>query len=67
MLHPWELRSTILSYLGELSIPQKEPFTPTAQWINENVPEGSSVAVEPYYMTYPLMFHASKAPLRPGS
>jgi len=60
-LHPWELRSTILSYLGELSLPQAEPFTPTAQWINENVPEGASICVEPYYMIYSLMFHAPKA------
>ena len=60
-LHPWELRSTLLSYLGELGMPQTEPFTPTSQWINENVPEGASICVEPYYMIYPLMFHAPHA------
>lgn len=58
---PWELRSTILAYLGELSLPQAEPFTPTSQWINDHVPEGASICVRPYYMIYPLMFHAPKA------
>jgi len=57
----WGLRSTLLSYLGELSLPQTEPYTPTAQWINDNVPEGKSVAVLPYYAVYPLMFHAPRA------
>jgi hypothetical protein len=57
----WGLRSTILSYLGELSVPQTEPYTPTARWINDNVPEGSSIWVEPFYAVYPLMFHAPNA------
>ncbi|MCE0499452.1 MAG: hypothetical protein LV481_16040 [Methylacidiphilales bacterium] len=60
-LRPWELRSTLLSYLGELSLPQTEPYTPTAQWINDNVPEGKSIWVLPYPAAYPLMFHAPKA------
>jgi hypothetical protein len=54
----WGMRSTILSYLGELSMPQAEPYTPTAAWINANVPENKSVWVTPYYATYPLMFAA---------
>ncbi len=57
----WGCRSTILSYLGELSLPQTEPYTPTARWINDNVPVGASIWVQPYYMTYPLMFYAPKA------
>ncbi len=57
----WGFRSTILSYLGELSLPQSEPYTPTARWINENVPTGASIWVQPYYMAYPLMFHAPQA------
>ncbi|HUB66492.1 MAG TPA: hypothetical protein VL981_03295 [Candidatus Methylacidiphilales bacterium] len=57
----WGLRSSILSYLGELSLPQTEPYTPTARWINDNVPEGKSIWVEPYYAVYPLMFSAPRA------
>jgi len=57
----WGLRSTILSYLGELSLPQAEPYTPTARWINDHVPEGKSIWVLPYYAVYPLMFHASRS------
>jgi hypothetical protein len=54
----WGIRSTILSYLGELSMPQAEPYTPVAAWINTNVPPDKSVWVTPYYATYPLMFAA---------
>jgi hypothetical protein len=57
----WGLRSTLLSYLGELSLPQAEPYTPTADWINEHVPENASVWVTPYYAAYPLMFAAPRA------
>ena len=57
----WGMRSTLLSYLGELSLPQTEPYTPTARWINDNVPEGKSIWVLPYYAVYPLMFHAPGA------
>ena len=57
----WGWRSTILSYLGELSLPQHEPYTPTAAWINQQVPENASVWVTPYYATYPLMFAAPRA------
>jgi hypothetical protein len=57
----WGLRSTVLSYLGELSLPQAEPYTPTAAWINANVPANDSVWVTPYYAAYPLMFAAPRA------
>ena len=57
----WGLRSTFLSYLGELSLPQAEPYTPTAAWINEHLPENASVWVTPYYAAYPLMFAAPRA------
>ena len=60
-LFPEGLRSTITSYVGELIHPPGDPYTPTAQWINEHVPENASIWVEPDYMTYPLMFHAPKA------
>ena len=55
------LRSTLLSYVGELSHPPPEPYTAAAQWIKDNVPEGESIWVLPDYMTYPLIFHAPKA------
>lgn len=54
-------RSTLLSYVGELLHPPPEPFTPTAQWINDHVPAGASIWVVPDYATYPLMFHAPQA------
>jgi len=54
-------RSTLLSYLEELRDPPSEPYTPTANWINEHVPEGGSIWVQPDYMTYPLMFKAPRA------
>ncbi len=57
----WGLRSTLLTYLGELSLPQAEPYTPAAAWINDHVPENASIWVTPYYATYPLMFAAPRA------
>jgi hypothetical protein len=57
----WGLRSTILSYLGELSLPQTEPYSPTIAWIRATVPPGASVWATPYYTTYPLMFGAPDA------
>jgi len=70
----WGLRSSILDYLGELSLPQAEPYTPAAAWINANVPADATVWVTPYYAVYPLMFAAPRAtygwqltwPPRPG-
>ena len=53
--------STICDYVGELLHPVPEPYTPTADWINANVPDGESVWVLPDYSTYPLMFHAPRA------
>jgi hypothetical protein len=57
----WGLRSTFLSYLGELSLPQAEPYSPTIAWIRANVPPGASVWSTPYYTCYPLMFGAPDA------
>jgi Dolichyl-phosphate-mannose-protein mannosyltransferase len=57
----WGVRSTFLSYLGELAHPPPEPYTPAAQWINAHVPDGESVWVAPDIATYPLMFHAPRA------
>jgi hypothetical protein len=55
------LHVTLLSYIGELHNPPPDPFTPTAQWINEHVEDGQSIWVLPDFMTYPLMYHAPKA------
>jgi hypothetical protein len=41
--------------------PQEEPYTPVAEWILQNVPPGSLVAVAPTFARYPLMFHAPGA------
>jgi len=57
----WGIQSTIVNYGCELSHPPPEPYTPTAQWINEHVPEGDSIWVEPDNMTYSLMFYAPRA------
>jgi hypothetical protein len=53
--------STICDYAGELMHPPPEPYTPTADWVNANIPEGGSVWVLPDYATYPLMFRAPRA------
>jgi hypothetical protein len=54
-------RSTLIDYAGELLHPPPEPYTPTAQWINDHVPAGDSIWVLPDYAAYPLMFHAPRA------
>jgi Dolichyl-phosphate-mannose-protein mannosyltransferase len=61
---PWlpaRLRSTFVCYVRELAAPLPEPYTPTAAWINQNVPAGASVWVVPITNIYPLMFHAPNA------
>ncbi|MEI6350694.1 MAG: hypothetical protein WCP06_06265 [Verrucomicrobiota bacterium] len=57
----WGIRSTPVSFAGELIHPPTDPYTVAASWINENVREGESIWVEPDYMPYSLMFHAPKA------
>ena len=61
---PWldpGFRSTLLCYISELLQPVPEPYTPTADWVNANVPGGESVFVMPNYAVYPLMFQAPRA------
>jgi hypothetical protein len=55
------VQSTLASYARELLNPPPEPYTPTADWINANVPDGESIWVLPDYSTYPLMFRAPRA------
>jgi hypothetical protein len=54
-------RSTITSYLAEIINPPGDPYTESAQWINEHLREKESIWVLPDYACYPLMFHAPKA------
>jgi hypothetical protein len=55
------LRSTIAAYLGEIVHPPGDPYTDTAQWINEHARANESIWVQPDYACYPLMFHAPQA------
>lgn len=61
ILYQKKLHSLPFQFFQELIHPIKEPYTPVAQWIRENIPPGSSILVEPDYMMYPLMFHAPNA------
>jgi hypothetical protein len=60
-LLPLGLHSTIWDYASELMDPPPEPYTPTADWVRENVAEGQSVWVSPNPETYPLMWYAPRA------
>jgi hypothetical protein len=53
--------ATAIRFYHELLHPQREPYTPVAQWINTRTAPGATIYVEPGYMTYPLMFHAGRA------
>jgi 4-amino-4-deoxy-L-arabinose transferase-like glycosyltransferase len=59
-LPAWQTAMPIRFY-HELWQPQREPFTPVAEWINRHVAPGATVYVQPSYMNYPLMFHAGNA------
>lgn len=58
---PQKVGSTLANYVGELRDPPPSAYAALAEWINENVTEGESIWVRPYYAPYPLMFHAPKA------
>jgi 4-amino-4-deoxy-L-arabinose transferase-like glycosyltransferase len=58
---PFYFHSTTLLYYQELMVPQTESYTPVIDWINANVPAGSSIYVQPAYKNYPLMLRAGKA------
>lgn len=55
---PSGARSTIAEFGREIVFPNQDPYTPTSEWIMENVGLGESIAVYPDYMVYPLMFHS---------
>jgi hypothetical protein len=52
------IRFTAWDFARELVRPIQEPYTPVAEWLNKEVPAGSTVVVFPLHMMYPLMFHA---------
>lgn len=54
------VRSTLLSYLGELATPQRSAYRETSEWLEANVPAGAQVWVLPDFGVYPLVFHAPK-------
>jgi 4-amino-4-deoxy-L-arabinose transferase-like glycosyltransferase len=58
---PWYMHSTAILFYHELAVPQTESYTPVINWINENVPAGSTILIEPGYKNYPLMLRAGKA------
>ena len=60
-LLPEGVRSTTVDLIGELNNPPRGPYGVCAQWINDHVPPGSSIWVNPRYAVFPLMFHAPKA------
>lgn len=55
------LRSTIVSFVGELASPIPDPYMMASNWINAHVQPGETVAVLPQHPTQPLMFLAPKA------
>jgi len=58
---PEGVRSTAYLYARELvSPPNNDPFKPTADWINKNIPTGALVYVTPNANIYPLMFLANR-------
>ena len=56
-----EHRFIALEFIRELLLPIKEPYRPTADWINTHLSEGDTIWVLPDYMAYPLMYLAPKA------
>ena len=60
-LLPEGLRSTTVDLIAELRDPLRGSYKVCAQWINDHVPAGSSIWVNPGYAAYPLIFHAPNA------
>jgi hypothetical protein len=47
-----------LRYYNELLHPMTEPYTPVAQWVNQNIPAGSTAYVCPDMCVSPMMWDA---------
>ncbi|HSP19056.1 MAG TPA: hypothetical protein VLQ79_06065, partial [Myxococcaceae bacterium] len=52
------IRSTLLTWLGELVHPQRSAYAEASASLNPNLPRGSNVFSVPDFSLYPLMFHA---------
>lgn len=51
------VRSTLVSYVGELVDPPVSAYRLVADWLAANAGPEETVVVDPDYATYPLMFH----------
>lgn len=52
------IRSTLLTWLGELARPQDQAYRAASDWLNANAKPLETVYVLPEFAMYPLMFHA---------
>jgi len=52
------IRSTLVSWLEELSEPQDQAYRAASAWLNTNAKPLETVYVLPEFSMYPLMFHA---------
>ncbi len=52
------VRSTLLTWLGELVSPQRSAYAEASAWLTRNLRPGSNVFSVPEFSLYPLMFHA---------
>lgn len=54
------IRSTLISWLGELARPQDQAFRVVSSWLNANAKPLETVYALPESAIYPLMFHAPR-------
>jgi hypothetical protein len=52
------IRSTLISWIGELIRPQDQAYRVASAWLNANAKPLETVYVLPEFAMYPLMFHA---------
>jgi hypothetical protein len=52
------IRSTLITWLGELVKPQDQAYRAASEWLNANAKPQETVYVLPEFAMYPLMFHA---------
>ena len=52
------IRSTLVTWLGELARPQDQAYRAASAWLNANAKPLETVYVLPEFATYSLMFHA---------
>jgi hypothetical protein len=54
------IRSTLVTWLGELIKPQEQAYRAVSAWLNANAKALETVYVLPEFGMYPLMFHAPR-------